>query len=565
MSSQQILPSETVIHRYGTSLVGKTILITGVTGDSIAGELAVQLSAARPHLLILSARAEERITPIVEKIKSIAPNVNTRFLNMDLGDMSSIRKAFDTLQDIPRIDHLACVAGVMVPPYGTTKDGFETQFGVNYLANFLLVKLLLPKVRAAGAGSSIIIVASSAARSGKVDFEDVGFGEGKTYNPLVAYSQSNAARVMFVKSLAEKLGDQGIRVFSIDPGAVRSGLQRYFTPEFQEMVAGIMASGGLVDLDGRPIEMPPWTTKSEGAATIITGMIDPTIQGHNGAFLHNNAVAGDELNSHILNHDNQVKLWKLTASTSSGRYSNPTCPVSERSGVSNPDILAQHSIPLVVNLTTVGETFQDQINTQSIYTSNAFYTGQGTYLGNPTVSDIFGSNTTNVANDVKNNLANYAAKVSAASNSTMSAANLLALFKIQYDSVFENPAPIAEMLGWDMQQQIGSGKFICKIFDTARMSEHTTGESTPGYTTLPSDATDAWWASWINSATRVNFCLVGTAAMMPRDMGGVVDTNLMVYGTANVRVVDGSVFQFQVCSHLMSTLYTVARCRYCQG
>ncbi|GFF38542.1 hypothetical protein IFM58399_05270 [Aspergillus lentulus] len=253
------------------------------------------------------------------------------------------------------------------------------------------------------------------------------------------------------------------------------------------------------------------------------------------------------------------------ASTSSGRYSNPTCPVSERSGVSNPDILAQHSIPLVVNLTTVGETFQDQINTQSIYTSNAFYTGQGTYLGNPTVSDIFGSNTTNVANDVKNNLANYAAKVSAASNSTMSAANLLALFKIQYDSVFENPAPIAEMLGWDMQQQIGSGKFICKIFDTARMSEHTTGESTPGYTTLPSDATDAWWASWINSATRVNFCLVGTAAMMPRDMGGVVDTNLMVYGTANVRVVDGSVFQFQVCSHLMSTLYTVARCRYCQG
>lgn len=88
---------------------------------------------------------------------------------MDLGDTSSIRKAVDTLSDIPKIDHLACVAGVMVPPYGTTKDGFEMQFGVNYLANFLLVKLLLPKVSAAGPGSSIIIVASGAARTGKVD------------------------------------------------------------------------------------------------------------------------------------------------------------------------------------------------------------------------------------------------------------------------------------------------------------------------------------------------------------------------------------------------------------
>ncbi|KAF7179471.1 hypothetical protein CNMCM7691_008404 [Aspergillus felis] len=312
MSSQQILPSETIIHRYGSSLAGKTVLITGVSGDSIAGELAIQLSAAAPHLLILSARAEERVTPVIDKIKSIAPNVNTRFLKMDLGDMNSIRKAVDTLHDIPKIDHLACVAGVMVPPYETTKDGFETQFGVNYLANFLLVKLLLPKVRAAGAGSSIIIVASSSARSGKVHFEDVGFSEGRTYDPLVAYSQSNAARVLFVKALAEKLGDQGIRVFSIDPGAVESGLQRHFTPEFQQMVAGVMASGDMVDLDGRPIEVPPWTTKSEGAATIITGMIDPTIQGHNGAFLHNNAVANDELNSHTRNNDNQMKLWELS-------------------------------------------------------------------------------------------------------------------------------------------------------------------------------------------------------------------------------------------------------------
>jgi choline dehydrogenase-like flavoprotein len=46
--------------------------------------------------------------------------------------------------------------------------------------------------------------------------------------------------------------------------------------------------------------------------------------------------------------------------------------------------------------------------------------------------------------------------------------------------------------------------------------------------------------------------------MMPYELGGVVDTNLTVYGTTNVRVVDASVVPFQVCGHLTSTLYAVA-------
>lgn len=51
---------------------------------------------------------------------------------------------------------------------------------------------------------------------------------------------------------------------------------------------------------------------SEGAATVITGMIDPTIQEHNGAFLHNNAVADEELHSHIMDQNNWAKLWELS-------------------------------------------------------------------------------------------------------------------------------------------------------------------------------------------------------------------------------------------------------------
>ena len=46
--------------------------------------------------------------------------------------------------------------------------------------------------------------------------------------------------------------------------------------------------------------------------------------------------------------------------------------------------------------------------------------------------------------------------------------------------------------------------------------------------------------------------------MLPREKGGVVNPELKVYGTKNVRVVDASVLPFQLCGHLTSTLYAVA-------
>ena len=117
---------------------------------------------------------------IQDKIKSAKPNVGTRFLNMDLSDLAAVRDAVENLKDVPHIDHLVCVAGVMFPPYSKTKDGFESQLGVNYLANFLLVKLLLPKIRAAEPGSSVVIMASSMARQGKMHFDDSDFSVSST-------------------------------------------------------------------------------------------------------------------------------------------------------------------------------------------------------------------------------------------------------------------------------------------------------------------------------------------------------------------------------------------------
>ncbi|KAJ5379120.1 Short-chain dehydrogenase/reductase SDR [Penicillium cosmopolitanum] len=313
MSGKQILRSEVILEKYGKKLAGKTVLITGVSDESIAGELALQLAAADPKMLILSARSGSKVAPVINQINAKNPNVQTRFLNMDLSDLSAVRKAAtQDLVDISKIDHVVCVAGVMICPYGKTKDGFEMQLGVNYLANFLLIKLLLPKVEAAGPSSSVIIVSSSSIRHGKVHFDDIGFSEGKTYEAYAAYGQSNVARTMFAKKLAEKLKAKGIRVFSIDPGAVQSGLQRHFTEDFQAEVGEMMKTGHLVDLDGTKFDFPPWTGRSEGAASIITGMIDPTIADSSGAYISQNIVANDDLHSHIRDENNWTRLWEIS-------------------------------------------------------------------------------------------------------------------------------------------------------------------------------------------------------------------------------------------------------------
>lgn len=135
------------------------------------------------------------------------------------------------------------------------------------------------------------------------------------------------------------------------------------------------------------------------------------------------------------------------------------------------------------------------------------------------------------------------------------------------------------MLGFDTEMHVAVAKYIRKIFQSAPLSDNIQEETAPGQSVLSATATDEEWEQWLMNGNckycvispdrtdlfsnpslldRSNFHPVGTAAMMPRDIGGVVNEKFQVYGTKNVRVVDASVLPYQVCGHLTSTLYAVS-------
>jgi choline dehydrogenase-like flavoprotein len=307
-------------------------------------------------------------------------------------------------------------------------------------------------------------------------------------------------------------------------------------------------------------------------------------------------LAADSCNPYTISASKEVIL-------SAGALVSPL--LLELSGVGNPTILDKFNISVVVDLPTVGENLQDQTNVAMHYdtVNSTSYSGAGDYVAYPIASELFGSETANLSSTILAALPSYAEKVSAASRNVTKAKDLLELFKIQHTLIFSetHPVPIAEilvspsgtiydsefwsllpfsrgsihinsaqagepalinpnyfMLDWDVIGMVGTTNFIRSLFATDPFASIVGVESLPGLDTVPANSTDAQWFDWVKTVYRSNYHPVATAAMMPQELGGVVDTSLKVYGTQNVRVIDASVLPFQVCGHLTSTLYAMS-------
>lgn len=198
------------------------VLITGPSKGGIGAETASTLACESPELILLLGRSQEKIQPCIDDIHAASSSVKVQFIKVELDSLASVRAAAQQIVDDPEIKKIDVVinnAGIMACPYGTTVDGFERQFGTNHLSHFLLTNLLTPKLLAAGPRSRVVNVSSWGHKFFAVDFEDPGFSEGKTYDPVVAYGQAKIANILFSVSLNEKLGRKGLHSYALHPGS----------------------------------------------------------------------------------------------------------------------------------------------------------------------------------------------------------------------------------------------------------------------------------------------------------------------------------------------------------
>jgi len=210
----------------GGSMAGRTCVVTGATSG--IGLAAAGALAERGARLALVCRSPERGAAAVAAIRARAPGAEVALHLADLASLASIRRvAPEILAQHSRIDVLLNNAGVFQLRRRTTVDGFESMFGVNHLAYFLLTNLLLDRLRASP-GSRIVSVASDAHKfGGPLDFDDLQ--AERRFRPMAAYGRSKLCNILWTRELARRLGGHSpgsgaVTANCCHPGAVATRL-----------------------------------------------------------------------------------------------------------------------------------------------------------------------------------------------------------------------------------------------------------------------------------------------------------------------------------------------------
>ena len=148
-------------------------------------------------------------------------------VRLDLASLESVRAAAAQIRaSHPRLDLLINNAGLMMPPRGTTADGFELQFGTNHLGHFALTGPLLEAMLTVP-GSRVVTVSSNGHRAGRINFADLQ--SERRYGRVSAYAQSKLANLMFTYELQQRLAAAGAPTIALaaHPGTSSTELVRH--------------------------------------------------------------------------------------------------------------------------------------------------------------------------------------------------------------------------------------------------------------------------------------------------------------------------------------------------
>ncbi|OTA08000.1 short chain dehydrogenase/reductase [Trichoderma parareesei] len=259
-----------------------TIVITGAT-SGIGYETARALYATGAKLFI-TARDTAKAMQAIDRIVSSIPPVNGRryqkieVVCMDMDSLASVRHAAgEILTRTKTINVLINNAGIAKISLEHTKDGLERNWGINYVAHFLLTRLLLPRLEASSSParrSRIVNLSTTGHRLFPTHLEDPNFGK-TPYEPMSAYATSKLALIYHANYLDRHFSDRGIRAVSVHPGTIQ-------TPMLDKYDA----------LRSEKVDLPPayaeeLKSAEQGAATTVFAVVASCLEDKGGVYLEN--------------------------------------------------------------------------------------------------------------------------------------------------------------------------------------------------------------------------------------------------------------------------------------
>lgn len=208
-------------------MTGKIAIVTGA--NSGIGYETARALAARGAQVIMACRNLNKGEAALQRICSEYPQAQIGLMHLDLADLASVRRfAKDFMDRYDQLHLLINNAGIMMPPFGTTVDGLEVQFGVNHLGHFALTGLFLDLVIATPK-ARVVVLSSVAHRWGDVDIDFDNLNGENGYDRQGAYGQSKLANLLFTYELQRRFEAAGVDAIAAaaHPGYTATNLQAY--------------------------------------------------------------------------------------------------------------------------------------------------------------------------------------------------------------------------------------------------------------------------------------------------------------------------------------------------
>jgi NAD(P)-dependent dehydrogenase (short-subunit alcohol dehydrogenase family) len=283
----------------GVDLHGLRAVVTGAS-SGLGAETARVLAAAGADVT-LAVRDTTAGVRVADRIAASAGGPRPAVAAIDLADPGSVAR-FARDWDGP-LHLLVNNAGLVTAGLERTREGWELQFATNHLGHFALAwalhDALAQGTRERGA-ARIVSVSSTAHMRAPVDFEDIHF-ERRAYDPQIAYAQSKTANSLFAVEATRRWGAGSIVANAVNPGGIKTRLQRNFTQRQRESLDAAEAAGVFT-----------YKTVGQGAATTLVAAVAPEFERTGGHYLDDCREAYIVPNDADLTaHSHGVKQWAL--------------------------------------------------------------------------------------------------------------------------------------------------------------------------------------------------------------------------------------------------------------